>query len=104
VIHGLAARPRRLNRHRQILFDFSLSDELAQPLRAQLQLKRRIVLYRRRGDEAVRAVIQVRIVLRSSHSPDITTTPVETPASAVQPGRSPAAEMANLFPQEFLTM
>ena len=86
VIHGLAARPRRLNRHRQIFFDFGLPDKLVQPLRPQLQLKRRIVLHRRRRHQPIRAVIQIGIVLRSSHSPDITTTHVGTAASVVRPG------------------
>jgi len=71
VIHGLAARPRRLNRHRQILFNLGLPDELAQPLRPQLQLKRRIVFHRGGRDQTLRTVIQ--IVLGGGHWPDVNT-------------------------------
>ena len=39
VVHRLSAGACRLNRHRQIFFDFLLSDEFGQPLRSQLQLK-----------------------------------------------------------------
>ena len=36
MVEGLAAGPRRLNRNRQIFFDFGLSNELPKPLRTQL--------------------------------------------------------------------
>jgi hypothetical protein len=85
MIHGLAARPRRLNRHRQIFFDFALPDKLAQPLRPQLQLKRRIVFNRRRRHQPVGAIVQVGIVLGSAHSPDVTTNHVETTAPVIRP-------------------
>ena len=51
MIQRLSARLRRLDRHRQILFDLGLPDEFHQPLRAQLQLKGGIVLDRRRRNQ-----------------------------------------------------
>ena len=73
MVHGLAARPRRLNRHRQILFDLGLPDKLIEPLRPQLQLKRGIIFHWSGRNQPVRAVIQIGIVLSSGHWPDIIT-------------------------------
>ena len=64
MIHGFAARARRLDGYGQILFHLILSDELGQPLRAQLQLKRGIVLDRRCRHDPF---LQVGSVLQSSH-------------------------------------
>ena len=63
---------RRLDGDRQIFFDLVLADKLAQPLRPQLQLKRRIVLDRRGGDHALAVQIQVGIFGKTGHWPDIT--------------------------------
>ena len=44
VIERLAARAGGLDGYREVLFDLLLADELRQPPRAQLQLKRSVVL------------------------------------------------------------
>src|ERR1700721_935471 len=85
MIHGLAARARRLNRYRQIFFELSLTNKLAEPLRTQLQFKRRIVLDRRGRDQTLGVAIQIGIVLGSGHSPDVTTNYMGTSASAGRP-------------------
>ena len=53
VVERFAARLRRLNGDFQIFFDLVLSDELAQPLRTQLELERRVVIDRRRRNDAL---------------------------------------------------
>src|SRR5437879_2314933 len=73
MIHGLPPRPRRLNRDRQVLLHLRLPNKLAQPLRTQLQLKRRVILNRSRRNQPLPAVIQIRIIFCRSHSPDVTT-------------------------------
>ncbi len=64
MIQRLAARFGRLNRNAEIFLDLRLPDELRQPLRAQLELKGRIILDRRRGNEAV---FQFVIFFRGGH-------------------------------------
>src|SRR5258708_15151334 len=59
VIHGLPARASSLNRYSKILFDFGLADELAQTLRTQLQLKRRVILDRSCGNYALAVRAQI---------------------------------------------
>src|SRR6202142_1211561 len=73
MIQRLAARFSGFNRNRKIFFNFRLPDELSQPLWPQLQLKRGVVLDRRRGNQAVlilRILRHVGNVSRGSHLPD----------------------------------
>ncbi len=53
VVEWLAARTRRLDGDLEVVFDFVLPDELAQPLWTQLQLERRIIVHRHSRDDAV---------------------------------------------------
>ena len=53
VVERLAARLGRLDGDLEVVLDLVLPDELAQPLRTQLQLERRIVVDRRGRDDAV---------------------------------------------------
>ena len=48
VVERLAARLGGLDGDLEVVFDLVLADELAQPLRPQLELKRRVVVQRRR--------------------------------------------------------
>ena len=64
MIERFSARTRGFDRDCQILFDFGLSDEFRQTLRTKLQLKRRIVLDRRRRNEPL---FEVRSVLERGH-------------------------------------
>jgi len=53
VVERLAARARRLDGDLEVVLDLVLPDELAQPLRTQLQLEGRIVVHRHSRDDAV---------------------------------------------------
>ena len=64
VIQSFAAGARCLDRDRQVFFDLGLSDELCQALRPQLQLKRRVVLNRRRRHQSL---LQIGNVFGGSH-------------------------------------
>ena len=64
MIKRLAARTGSFNGNREILLDLRLSNELIEPLRAELKLKRRIVLDRSRGNDAV---FQVGIIFCECH-------------------------------------
>ena len=67
MVQRLAARARSLDRDREVLFDFGLSNELRKPLRPELQLKGRIVLNRRGGNQAVALVAEMRSVSERGH-------------------------------------
>ena len=64
VIQSLAARSRCLDGDGQVLFDLGLSDELCQPLWPQLQLKRGIILDRRRRHDSL---LEIGNVFGGSH-------------------------------------
>ena len=49
------------------------SGQALEPLRTELQLKRRVVLNWRRRDQALMVGVEIEIVFRRSHSPDVTT-------------------------------
>src|SRR5262249_29970182 len=66
VVQRLATRLRRLNCYFQVVLNFVLANKLAQPLRAKLELKRRIVIDRRRRNNAL--VIGILFVRRRSHA------------------------------------
>ena len=53
VVERLAARARRLDGDLEVVLDLVLADELAQPLRTQLQLEGRVVVHRHGRDDAV---------------------------------------------------
>ena len=69
VVHGLAARLRRFQRNRELLLRLLLPDELGQPARPQLQLKRGIVVETACGDQPLgfRRGIQLHFA-RGAHS------------------------------------
>ena len=58
-----------LNGDLEVIFDLVLPDELTQPLRAQLQLERRVVIHRHRRDDA----LAIRIVFGQWHAAAIVT-------------------------------
>ncbi|MEY2414654.1 MAG: hypothetical protein QOD84_3260, partial [Acidobacteriaceae bacterium] len=53
VIESLDARFGSIDGNRQVLFNLGLSNKLSQPLRTQLQLKRRIIFNGSGGNEPV---------------------------------------------------
>ncbi len=67
MIQSFAARACSFNRDGQILFNFGLPDEFRQPLRTQLQLKRRIILNRRSRNNALAVFRNFRNILQRSH-------------------------------------
>src|SRR5690242_16849143 len=71
MVHGLAAGAGCFDGYRKVFFDLLLSDEFAEALRAQLEFECGVVFDRGGGDEALAAVVQVR-VFRSGHWRDST--------------------------------
>src|SRR5207249_11770940 len=85
MIQRLTARPSSLNCHRQIFFNFGLSNELAQPLRPQLQLKRRIVFNWRRRHQPFALIWKVGGVPDRAHCRDSTMNTCVSRAPLVRP-------------------
>ena len=69
VVERLAARLGGLDGDLEVVLDLLLPDELAQPLRTQLQLERRIVIHRHRRDDA----FAIRVVFGRRHAAAIVT-------------------------------
>src|SRR5579863_5637037 len=100
MVQRLAARTRGLNRNRQNFFDFGLPNEFRQPLRPQLQFKRRIILHRRRRDDPLAVLRKLGNISERGHWRDISMSLVLVSAEVIRFDVTSMAEVEKMSEAE----